>query len=120
MPKVPDRGLKSTRPPTETHVAPEATLLGGFYADELHTKQSLATVPEVRAAYKEASPREREHILGFLEANSKSPITSALHPFWFLVRIKDLDTGRRFLAAGCRGKGPGLTVKQFREILGVK
>lgn len=127
MPKVPAKTTPvasptpaPTRPSVETHVSNESTLLGGAYSSILHTRNSIATAKEIVNVFASASPKEKEQIKLFTEANTASAVTSKLHPYWFLVRIRDCDTGRSFLAAGCRASGPGVSAKEFRKIIGLR
>lgn len=73
---------------------------------------------DIKAQFKKASPKEKEGILKFTEANTKGELGP--YGYWFLIELRNLTTGKYFLAAGF-GLEPkrGCKANLFRMALGL-
>lgn len=103
---------------TETFFTARGWIVGGSPSEYLRDIMTrISTAPEVRTAFAKASPAERTQIIAFTKANTEPPRG---RQYWrmFLIRVTNLDTGRKFLTAGISEESDdSLSVNQFRSLL---
>lgn len=98
-----------------THLTVPGMILGAGYSEHTHSRtKACIDLKECTRLYQAASKNEKATMQAFVEANSKP---FKLPTYWYLIEIKQLDTGRKMLCAGYKLEPPGLTLEQMKKIV---
>lgn len=103
-----------------TYLSVPGLTLGVNVSEYTHSRgKACIDAKECSRLFASSSPRDRKQMKEFISANQKEKIGN-IPKHWYLIEIRNLDTGRKFLAAGYKLEGPGLTIEQIKKIIGLK
>lgn len=97
-----------------TYLSHPGMLLGALYSDYTHARtKACIDLATCRALYNKASKNEQKQMKEFVLANShKVPHQR----YWYLIEIRNLDTGHKLMCAGFKLDGPGLSLDQIKKV----
>lgn len=103
-----------------TYLSIPGLTLGTNYSEYTHNRGKVCIdLKECTRLFTNASKNDRIGICEFVKANATHKIANTVK-YWYLVEIRQLDTGRKFLAAGYKLYEPGLTLAQIKKIIELK
>lgn len=101
-----------------THLTIPGMVLGANYSEYTHARgRACIDLKECTRLYQAGSKNEKEGIQAFIRANSLRK--QLLKEYWYLLEIRNLDTGRKILCAGYKFEPPGLTLEQIKKAVGL-
>jgi len=104
----------------ETYLALEGLMIGGNYNQFMYRMERRLCQPkEIKEAFAKASPSEREGIVAFVNANKNKEAVKGRNKYWYLIPIRNLDSGRKVLCAGYSREEIGMPTKQFLALPGL-
>lgn len=100
-----------------TYLSIPGMVLGANYSEYTY-ERTKACIDQAKCTelYKAASKPDKERMQAFVLANS--PPTKYIR-YWYLINIRNLDTGKKMLCAGYKLEGPGLTLDQIKKAVGL-
>lgn len=100
-----------------TYLSVPGMVLGANYSEYTHERtKACIDLTKCTELYKAASKPDKERMQAFVLANS--PPAKYIR-YWYLINIRNLDTGKKMLCAGYKLEGPGLTLDQIKKAVGL-